>query len=172
MEAAERNRRGVFRPKLTKSQEEFKQEVRSWLKSMVPSGKSNQTYGEPEKWEFDYPWQVVQTAFWLWSMSSFQRLPIQDEVLQYDPRYISDLRLAHQIYSHQGNQSAPMKLFEQWEAYNQNPDGYKAGISDLVKRNQNDDSASPNQLYNRNRRGTPTRGRMVNTSSPNRKSGR
>lgn len=131
---------------------------------MVPDRKGSQVYGEPEEWEFDYPWQIVQTAFWLWSMSGFQRLPLQSEVMSYDPRYISDLKLAHQIYSHQGNQSAPMRLFEQWQAFNQNPDGYKASISNLVA-NQQNDAASSNQLYNRQSRGAQARGRMVNPNA-------
>lgn len=142
---------------------------------MIPSGKSNQVFGEPEKWEFDYPWSVVQTAFWLWSMSGFQRLPLQTEVMEYDPRYISDMKLAYQIYSHQGNQSAPMRLYDQWQAFNQNPDGYKASISSLIAQDQND-AASPNQLFNSNQgrhapqnNGRPMqRGRMVNTGGKRR----
>lgn len=130
---------------------------------MIPSGKGGQTFGEPEEWEFDYPWDVVQTSFWLWAMSGFQRLPTQTEVMEYDPRYISDMRLAHQIYSHQGNQSAPMRLFEQWQAFN-NSDSHAAGISSLAAQGQQNDAASPQQLLNRKPRpGTPVRGRMVNT---------
>lgn len=127
---------------------------------MIPTGKPSQTFGEPDEWEFDYTWEVVQTAFWLWAMSGFQRLPTQNEVMEYDPRYISDMRLAHQIYSHQGNQSAPMKLFEQWQAFNQNPDSYKASISALAPREDSNDGVSPDKLFNR---GATGKGRMVNT---------
>lgn len=82
---------------------------------MHPSA-NNHVYGEPEEWEFDYPFEIVQTAFWLWSMSEFQRLPTQDEVMAYDARYISDMKLAHTIYSHQGNKSAVMQQYEQLQA--------------------------------------------------------
>lgn len=91
-------------------------------------GAKNNTWDEPDEWEFDYEWSVVQDAFWLWSMSGFQRLPSQDEVLAYDPRYLSDIRLAHQIYSHQGNSSAPQQMLEQYLAYSANPEAYKAGV--------------------------------------------
>jgi hypothetical protein len=82
---------------------------------MHPS-KGNEVFGEPEKWEFDYSWDVLQTAFWLFSISDFKRLPTQDEVLSYDPRYISDIKLMYWLYSYQGNQSAVMKMFTELEA--------------------------------------------------------
>lgn len=82
---------------------------------MHPSTNSH-VYGEPEEWEFDYPFEVIQTAFWLWAMSDFHRLPTQDEVLSYDPRYISDMKLAHTIYSHQGNKSTVMQQYEMLQA--------------------------------------------------------
>lgn len=96
------------------------------------SNTKSQSFGEPEQWEFDYPWEVVKTAFWLWSMSGFQRLPTQEEVKQYDPRYLSDIKLAYQIYSHQNNESAPMKLLEHWSAMRGNEDE-DIGISDILK---------------------------------------
>ena len=91
-------------------------------------GQKDNTWDEPDEWEFDYQWSVIQDAFWLWSMSGFQRLPNQEEVLAYDPRYMSDIRLAHQIYSHQGNNSAPQQFFEQYLAYTKDPEGYKLGV--------------------------------------------
>lgn len=83
---------------------------------MHPSSSGNTTFGEPDEWQFDYPWDVIQTAFWLWSMSDFKYLPNQDEVLAYDRRYLSDIRMAYTIYSHQGNNSPVMQIFEQLSA--------------------------------------------------------
>jgi hypothetical protein len=92
---------------------------------MHATGKNDQ-YGEPDEWQFDYSWDILQNAFWLWSMSGFQRLPTQEEVMNYDPRYISDIRLMHMIYSHQGNNTAVMQLYQQWEAFQENPALYRA----------------------------------------------
>lgn len=68
----------------------------------------------------------MQIGFWLWAMSGFKRLPTQDEVLAYDPRWISDMRLAHQLYDHQTNQTAVMQLFDQYMAFQENPDAFRA----------------------------------------------
>lgn len=80
------------------------------------SSTKGSSYGEPEEWQFDYPWDTIQTAFWLWAMSGFQRLPIQEEVMAYDSRYISDMQLAYQIYSHQTNDNAIMRLYEEYNS--------------------------------------------------------
>ena len=85
----------------------------------------NSSYGEPVYWRFDYPFKILQTAFWLWSMSGFQRMPTQDEVLEYDDRYLSDMKLLYNIYAHQGNQSLVMRLFEQHEQFNKNPNMWR-----------------------------------------------
>ncbi len=58
-------------------------------------------------------------------MSGFKELPNQEQVGKYDPRYISDMKLAMHLYSHQHNNSPVMKMYEQWEAFNENPDAYK-----------------------------------------------
>lgn len=136
---------------------------------MHQSGKDSKTFGEPDEWEFDYPWEVVQTAFWLWSMSGFQRLPTQDEVMSYDPRFVSDLRLAHQIYAHQGNTSVPMRLFENWEAFQSDPHGFRAQQEFQNRTDQND--AAPrtgiSQLFARNQNGSNSPrngGNMVNVN--------
>lgn len=86
---------------------------------------SGKVYGEPDEWEFEYTWEVIQIAFWLWAMSGFKYLPNQEEVLRYDPRYISDIKLAHTIYAHQANNSFEMKMYEQWMAFQENPEGMK-----------------------------------------------
>lgn len=46
-------------------------------------------------------------------MSGWQELPSQQKVLEYDPRYISDVQLAYTIYRHQTNNSVDMQVFEQ-----------------------------------------------------------
>jgi hypothetical protein len=83
-------------------------------------------YGEPEQWEFDYSFEKVKLGFWLWEMSGFKYLPTQDEVDQYDSRWVSDMRLAQTIYAHQGNDSIEMRLLEQYEQFSNNPDAYRA----------------------------------------------
>jgi hypothetical protein len=98
------------------------------------------TFGEPDKWEFDYPWDIVQTGFWLWAMSGFQKLPTQDEVQAYDPRFISDMRLAHLIYSHQGNSSPLMKLFENWMQFQENPEAFAKDQAQQSETTERDDS--------------------------------
>lgn len=94
---------------------------------MHTSDKSG-SFGEPDFWRFDYPFDILQTAFWLWAMSGFQRLPTQDEVMAYDERYLSDIKLMYQIYSHQGNQSLPMQLLEQYEHAQKNPSAWDGKI--------------------------------------------
>lgn len=103
---------------------------------MAQSGKDNSAYGEPERWEFDYPFEQVQTGFWLWAMSGFQRLPNQDEVSKYDKMWISDMKLAYQLYSFMGNQSPVMKLFEEHTAYTNNPASYNATRNAVVQGEQ------------------------------------
>lgn len=63
-------------------------------------------------WHFDYAWEIVKIGFWLWAMSGFKRLPHHTEVLSYDPRWISDMQLAHQLYSHKKNSSPVMQMGE------------------------------------------------------------
>lgn len=108
---------------------------------MGDSGASNKVYGEPDEWEFEYPWEVIQIAFWLWAMSGFKHLPNQEDVLKYDPRYISDVKLAHMIYSHQGNNSFEMKLYEQWAAFQENPEGMKE-YAKVVRNSKETDMAT------------------------------
>lgn len=102
---------------------------------MHPNNSSGESsgaqFGEPDEWEFDYPWEVIKDSMWLWSMSGFQHLYNQDEIMAFDPRYISDMRLAYRLYSHQGNQTAPMKLLEQWQSLNQGNEDAKSSISSL-----------------------------------------
>ena len=62
-------------------------------------------------------------------VSDFQRLPSQDEIMRYDPRWISDMQLAHRIYSFYGNRSP---LFQILEQDGKDADGftdYKQGMS-------------------------------------------
>ncbi|RMG84828.1 MAG: hypothetical protein D6712_10590 [Chloroflexi bacterium] len=88
--------------------------MRRWLRNIGRKGDG--VYGEPESWEFDYQWDILKIAFWLWYMSGFQRLPTQKEVMEYDPRYISDMELMWQIYAHQHNDSLQMKMLDEFEA--------------------------------------------------------
>ena len=92
---------------------------------MGSKGDSNANYGEPERWEFDFSWQLVSTGFWLWAMSDFRRLPTQSEVAAYDPRWISDLRLAHSIYAHQSNNEPVMRMFDEYMSFNESPSAYR-----------------------------------------------
>lgn len=59
-------------------------------------------------------------------MTDFQRLPSQDEVSKYDPRYVDDMKLMYNIYSHQKNTDPVMFLFQQWEQFQENPEAMKA----------------------------------------------
>lgn len=79
---------------------------------MNPKNTSSGVFGEPEEWEFDYPFKTIKRAFWLWSMSNFTRLPNQDEVMSYDDKYFDDMQLAMTIYSHQNNNSYVMEMFQ------------------------------------------------------------
>jgi hypothetical protein len=45
-------------------------------------------------------------------MSGFKHLPSQDEVMRYDPNYISDMQLALLLYQHQSNNSAYMRIVD------------------------------------------------------------
>lgn len=85
---------------------------------------SDKVYGEPDSWTFDYPYDFLQTAFWMWFMGDFKRLPTQDEVYAYDPRYISDMRLMYHIYAHQSNHDPIMNMYDSWNAYHDDPDAF------------------------------------------------
>lgn len=82
-------------------------------------------FGEPDAWEFTHEWSFIQTAFWLWAMSDFTRMPNQEEVKAFDPEYLSDMKLAYNIYSHQKNTNPVMYLLEQYESFQQNPDAVR-----------------------------------------------
>lgn len=45
-------------------------------------------------------------------LSGFERLPSQDEVLEYDPRWISDMHLAYKLYAVQTNKSQIKQQFD------------------------------------------------------------
>lgn len=53
---------------------------------------------------------------WLWVSNGMGVMPTQDDVGRYDPRYVSDMRVLQQIYSHQKNDSVVMQLYEQHTA--------------------------------------------------------
>jgi hypothetical protein len=95
-------------------------------------------YGEPDEWEFDYPFDFLQIAYWLWAMSDYKHLPSQDDIAKYDPRYISDMRLMVQISSHQRNNSPLMRMFENWQAYNSDPEAYRKNEAALKASERND----------------------------------
>ncbi len=81
---------------------------------MVEDGKGE--FGEPEKWEFDYPWEKVRAGFWMWAMSGFTKMPTQDEIDLYDKRWVDDMRLCMTIYRHQGNNSPEQRMVESFIA--------------------------------------------------------
>lgn len=95
-------------------------------------------YGEPDEWEFDYPFNFLQIAYWLWAMSDYKHLPSQDEVARYDPRYISDIRLMVQISSHQRNNSPLMRMFENWQSFSTDPEAYRKQEEVLKSLDQSD----------------------------------
>ncbi len=84
-----------------------------YMKSM--SSKSQGTFGLPEAWSFDYPWSVVKIGFWLWMVSGFERLPNQQEVMAYDPRWITDMQLAYQMHDFYKNRSPLFDILHQHE---------------------------------------------------------
>lgn len=55
-------------------------------------------------------------------MSDFRHLPTQDEVRRYDRRWIDDMKLAHTLYAHQGDNSFEMLMMEKLEAAKQRKD--------------------------------------------------
>ncbi len=111
--------------------------VREWLRSLHDKGEPE--YGEPDEWHFDFPWDEVQIGFWLWVMSDFKHLPTQQEVQQYDPRWISDMKLAYKIYSHQGNNSAAMNRVEQWMQQHDQRKGHNNELFDNSLEGVNDE---------------------------------
>jgi hypothetical protein len=70
----------------------------------------------PEEYQFDWPFDIIKVAWWLWAMSDFQRLPTQDEIMLYDARYISDMQLASEIYAYTHNQHPLMRAVEAFHA--------------------------------------------------------
>lgn len=53
----------------------------------------------------------------MWAMSGFRRMPHVWEVQEYDPRWVSDMQLASQLYAHQKNDSNVQTLAEKlWKA--------------------------------------------------------
>ena len=76
---------------------------------------SQGTFGLPPGWKFDYPWSMVKIGFWLWMVSGFERLPTQQEVMAYDPRWITDMQLAYQVYSFYKTQSPLFEILRQSE---------------------------------------------------------
>lgn len=77
------------------------------------ASKGEDVFGLPEKWEFDYSWALVKIGFWLWMTSGFERLPTQEDVMRYDPRWVSDMQLAYRIYSFYKNDSPLFNIMDQ-----------------------------------------------------------
>jgi len=88
-----------------------KDEVLAHVREM--SGKSRGVFGLPERWQFDYPWSLVKTGFWLWMTSGFEKLPTQEQVMAYDPRWITDMQLMYQIYAFYKNDSPLFDIMRQ-----------------------------------------------------------
>ncbi len=49
-------------------------------------------------------------------MSDFRELPNQDDIKRFDPRWIEDMKLAHTLYAHQGDNSFEMQMLEKLQA--------------------------------------------------------
>ena len=79
------------------------------------TAKSQGVFGLPDKWKFDYPWSMVKIGFWLWMVSGFERLPTQKEVMEYDPRWITDMQFAYQIHSFYKTDSPLFDILRQAE---------------------------------------------------------
>lgn len=85
-----------------------------WFRNFASSGQQD-VFGLPEEWDYDYPFEMVKTGFWLWAASKFQRLPTQDEIGKYDPRWISDMQLAYMKYSFYRNDSPLFGILTNWK---------------------------------------------------------
>lgn len=70
------------------------------------------SFGEPEEWHLDYPWDILQTGYWLWAMSGYQTLPHPDDVMRYPKDWITDMKLMRNIAGHQTNQRPEQKLID------------------------------------------------------------
>lgn len=70
------------------------------------------TFGEPEEWHFDYPWEILKTAYWIWAMSDFKYLPHPDEVMAYPREWITDMKLMMNISGHQSNTRPEQRLVD------------------------------------------------------------
>ncbi len=89
--------------------------IQEWFSNFAASSQQD-AFGLPDEWDYDYPFELVKTGFWLWAASKFQRLPTQQEVKAYDPRWISDMQLAYTMYSFYRNDSPLFSILANWQA--------------------------------------------------------
>lgn len=68
----------------------------------------------PEDSEYDYPWEQVQFAYWLFKISRRHIFLNQDEAAAFDPKWVDDLRLAMLEDGYMSNSSAFIAMAEEY----------------------------------------------------------
>lgn len=104
------------------------------------------TFGEPEEWHFDYPWEILKTAYWIWAMSDFKYLPHPDEVMAYPREWITDMKLMMNISGHQTNTRPEQKLVDDLVANEKMRE-----ISDMSKYQESGDDPDKPKKKRRNK---------------------
>lgn len=91
---------------------EVRYSVVAWMKKMMGGGGS-EVFGIGDDWRFDYPNKLPQLkiAWQLGAACKFTRIPTEQEVGDYDPRWVSDVLLLQKISDWVTNDSAPMQIF-------------------------------------------------------------
>jgi hypothetical protein len=77
-----------------------------WFEELT-NDKEYGTIEMPSSFAFDYPFEKIKIAFWLWMVSGFEHLPTQDEIDLYDKRWISDMKLAYHFFSAKKSKKKP-----------------------------------------------------------------
>lgn len=82
-----------------------KKELIAWVQDV---GGEGDVYGIGDEWDFDFPLPHVKLAWQIMRMT--QRVPTYDEVVQHDPRWLTDIFLMDKLYRWTHNKSLPQGI--------------------------------------------------------------
>lgn len=84
--------------------------VRSEFTQRFRKSGKREIFGIGDDWRFDYPPDDVHRGWQMWKSSGYAVFPSYEDAIKHDPKWISDIMLAQEIYDWVNNDSTAMQI--------------------------------------------------------------